>query len=51
MPEDLVFRDADPSEDAELARILYNAFLPIWSGLALSLLLRLSVVDLSANAV
>ena len=27
---DLVFRDADPSEDDELARIMYNAFLPIW---------------------
>ncbi|KAI4236067.1 MAG: hypothetical protein LQ349_002781 [Xanthoria aureola] len=28
---DLVFRDADPSEDEELARIMYNAFLPIWN--------------------
>ncbi|KAL8672748.1 MAG: hypothetical protein Q9168_002802 [Polycauliona sp. 1 TL-2023] len=27
---DLVFRDADPCEDDELARIMYNAFLPIW---------------------
>ncbi|KAL8836794.1 MAG: hypothetical protein Q9205_000496 [Flavoplaca limonia] len=27
----LVFRDADPSEDDELARIMYNAFLPIWN--------------------
>lgn len=30
MEGDLVFRDADPSEDDELARIMYNAFLPIW---------------------
>ena len=30
MDSNLVFRDADPSEDDELARIMYNAFLPIW---------------------
>ncbi len=30
MDGDLVFRDADPAEDDELARIMYNAFLPIW---------------------
>jgi hypothetical protein len=30
MPADLVFRDADPSEDDELARIMYNSFLLIW---------------------
>ena len=30
MDGDLSFRDADPSEDDELARIMYNAFLPIW---------------------
>ncbi|KAL8720951.1 MAG: hypothetical protein Q9225_002278 [Loekoesia sp. 1 TL-2023] len=28
---ELVFRDADPSEDDELARIMYNSFLPIWN--------------------
>ncbi|MCJ1307241.1 hypothetical protein MMC25_000887 [Agyrium rufum] len=27
----LAFRDADPSEDDELARVFYNAFLPIWN--------------------
>ena len=26
----LVFRDANPPEDDELARILYNSFLPVW---------------------
>ena len=26
----LEYRDADPSEDDELARIIYNAFLPVW---------------------
>ncbi|CAF9918075.1 MAG: hypothetical protein HETSPECPRED_003659 [Heterodermia speciosa] len=31
MDDGLVFRDADPSEDDELARIMYNAFLPIWN--------------------
>ncbi|KAL8852143.1 MAG: hypothetical protein Q9221_002966 [Calogaya cf. arnoldii] len=31
MDSKLVFRDADPSEDDELARIMYNAFLPIWN--------------------
>ena len=34
MEGDLAFRDAVPSEDDELARIMYNAFLPIWYVLA-----------------
>ncbi|KAL8690830.1 MAG: hypothetical protein Q9218_003810 [Villophora microphyllina] len=31
MDSGLIFRDADPTEDNELARIMYNAFLPIWN--------------------
>ncbi|KAL8678386.1 MAG: hypothetical protein Q9186_005254 [Xanthomendoza sp. 1 TL-2023] len=31
MDGDIIFRNADPSEDDELARIMYNAFLPIWN--------------------
>ena len=31
MADNFEFRDALPAEDDELARVLYNAFLPIWS--------------------
>ena len=37
MDDGLAFRDADPSEDDELARIMYNAFLPIWYGVLIFL--------------
>ena len=30
MLDDLVFRDADPSKNEELSRIMINAFIPVW---------------------